>query len=62
MNTKYTDSARNKSNLKNVIGTFAIEGIAIDKATRNNLERMSSGQISYQQIVKELRANYAQKS
>ena len=42
-------------------GTFAIEGLTISKDTRSNLDRIGSGQASYQQIVNELRAKYAKK-
>ena len=44
-----------------VYGTFAIEGMTISKDTRSNLDRIGSGQASYQQIVNELRAKYAKK-
>lgn len=47
-----------KSNLRNVYGTFAIEGMTISKATRSNLDRIGSGQASWQEVVKELRAKY----
>ena len=42
-------------------GTFAIEGLTISKDTRSNLDRIGSGQASYQQVVNELRAKYAKK-
>ena len=58
MSVKYTTPAQHKSNLRNVYGTFAIEGMTISKDTRNNL---GSGQASYQQIVNELRAKYVKK-
>ena len=58
---KYTTPAQHKSNLRNVYGTFAIEGMTISKDTRSNLDRIGSGQASYQQIVNELRAKYAKK-
>ncbi len=47
-----------KSNLRNIRGTFAAEGMTISKATRCNLDRIASGQASYQQILQELRAKY----
>ena len=53
--------AQHKSNLRNVYGTFAIEGMTISKDTRSNLDRIGSGQASYQQVVNELRAKYAKK-
>ena len=61
MNGKHNTSAQHKRNLRNVYGTFAIEGITISKDTRNNLDRIGSGQASYQQVVNELRAKYAKK-
>jgi hypothetical protein len=61
MSIKYTTPAQHKSNLRNVYGTFAIEGMTISKDTRSNLDRIGSGQVSYQQVVNELRAKYAKK-
>ena len=61
MSVKYTTPAQHKSDLRNVYGTFAIEGMTISKDTRSNLDRIGSGQASYQQIVNELRAKYTKK-
>ena len=61
MSAKHTTTAQHKSNLRNVYGTFAIEGMTISKDTRSNLDRIGSGQASYQQVVNELRAKYAKK-
>ncbi len=61
MSAKYTSATQHESNLRNVYGTFAIEGMTISKDTRSNLDRLGSGQASYQQIVNELRAKYAKK-
>ena len=61
MSVKYTTPAQHKSNLRNVYGTFAIEGMTISKDTRSNLDRIGNGQASYQQIVNELRAKYVKK-
>ena len=61
MSVKHTTSAQHKSNLRNVYGTLAIEGMTISKDTRNNLDRIGSGQASYQQVVNELHAKYAKK-
>ena len=44
---KYAAS-RHKSNLRNIRGTFAAEGMTISKSTRSNLDRIASGQTSYQ--------------
>lgn len=51
-------SAQHKRNLCNVSGTFAAEGITVSKATRSNLDRIASGQASYQQVLRELRTKY----
>ena len=63
---KYTDrntksglcSQQHKSNLRNIRGTFAAEGMTISKSTRSNLDRIASGQTSYQQVLTELQAKY----
>ena len=47
---------QHKSNLRNIRGTFAAEGMTISKSTRSNLDRIASGQTSYQQVLTELRA------
>ena len=57
-----TTPAQHQSNLRNVYGTFAIEGMIISKDTRRNLDRIGSGQSSYQQVVNELRVKYAKKA
>ena len=49
---------QHKSNLRNIRGTFAAEGMTISKSTRSNLDRIASGQTSYQQVLTELRAKY----
>ena len=54
---KYAAS-QHKSNLRNIRGTFAAEGMTISKSTRSNLDRIASGQSSYQQVLTELRAKY----
>lgn len=54
---KYAAS-QHKSNLRNIRGTFAAEGMTISKSTRSNLDRIASGQTSYQQVLTELRAKY----
>ena len=55
---KYAAASQHKSNLRNIRGTFAAEGMTISKSTRSNLDRIASGQTSYQQILTELRAKY----
>ena len=46
--------------LRNVCGTLNAEGLSISAETSNNLERIASGQISYQHVLSELRNKYAQ--
>lgn len=55
---KYAATPQHKSNLRNIRGTFAAEGMTISKASRSNLDRIASGQASYQQVLTELRATY----
>ena len=49
---------QHKSNLRNIRGTFAAEGMTISKSTNSSLDRIASGQISYQQVLIDLRAKY----
>ena len=55
---KYAATPQHKSNLRNICGTFAAEGMSIRESTRSNLDRIASGQTSYQQVLTELRAKY----
>ena len=55
---KYTVSPPYKSNLRNIRGTFTAEGMSISAATLKNFDRITSGQVSYQQVLTELRAKY----
>ena len=52
---KNTATPQHKSNLRNIRGTFAAEGMSISESTRRNLDRIASGQTSYQQVLTELR-------
>ena len=61
MDVKCATPTQHKSNLRNVYGTFAIEGITISKDTRRNLDCIGNGQASYQQIVNELQVKYTKK-
>ena len=49
-------TSQHKSNLRNIRGTFAAEGKSISESTRRNLDRIASGQTSYQQVLTALRA------
>ena len=53
-----TATPQHKSNLRNIRGTFAAEGMTISKSTNSSLDRIASGQISYQQVLIDLRAKY----
>ena len=57
-NRTISDAVQHQRNLRNVYGTFAMEGMTISKETRSNLDRIASGQVSYQQVLKELREKY----
>lgn len=51
-------AAQYDSNLRNIRGTFAAEGMIISKSTRDNLDRIASGKVSYKQVLQELRTKY----
>ena len=66
---KYTDW-RNKadmksndfeSNLKNLKGTFAVEGMKISETGIENLKRIDSGKVSYTDVIEELKLKYMQR-
>ena len=44
-------AAQHDSNLRNIRGTFAAEGMTISKSTRDNLDSIASGKFSYQQVL-----------
>ena len=51
-------SPDNEKKIRNIAGTLAIEGITLSETSRNNLERVMSGQATYQQIIDEITAKY----
>ena len=55
---KYAATPQHRSNLRNIRGTFAAEGMTISKSTNSSPDRIASGQISYQQVLIDLRAKY----
>lgn len=55
------DDSQHEQNLRNLYGTFALEGMTTSKETRCNLDRIASGEVSYQQVLQELRTKYQQK-
>ena len=61
VNVKYVATPQHKSNLRNIRGTFAAEGMTISKSTRSNLDRIGSGQTGWQEVVEELHTKYAKK-
>ncbi len=58
---KYAATLKHKSNLRNICGTLAAEGMTVSKSTRSNLDRITSRQTSYPQVLTELRAKYEKK-
>lgn len=55
---KYAAASQHKSNLRNIRGTFAAEGMTISKSTRSNLDRIASGQ----QVLTELRMKHEKRN
>ncbi len=50
-----------ESNLKNLKGTFAVEGMTISEESIKNLKRIDSGKVSYKDALEELKLKYMQK-
>ncbi len=44
--------------LKNVQGTFSAEGLTLNETCLANLSRIANGNISYQQVLTELKTKY----
>ena len=53
---------QHESNLTNIEGTFAAEGIALSSASRKNIERIASGKADYRQVLNELREKYKKRA
>lgn len=51
-----------KSNIKNVKGTFAVEGMTISDATALNLKRLADGRVSCDTLIEELKEKYMQRA
>ena len=62
ISVKYVATPQYKSNLRNIRGIFAAEGMTISKSTRSNLDRIASGQTSYQQVLTELRMKHEKRN
>ncbi len=66
---KYTDwrnkadmSSNNfETNLKNLKGTFAVEGMIVSEESIKNLKKIDSGEASYTDVIKELKRKYMQR-
>lgn len=59
MRQKATSSiADHENNIRNVRGTLAIEGMTLSQEAYADLERIASGEVSYQQVLQELVDKY----
>ena len=60
---KREDNNTSKENmLKNVQGTFAAEEMTLSESCLDNLDRIIQGQVSYQQVLSELRTKYEKRA
>ena len=50
-----------ESNLKNLKGTFAVEGMTVSDEGIKNLKRIDSGKVSYTDVIEELKLKYTQR-
>ena len=53
-----TTQTEHESNLRNLEGTFAVEGLSVSPSTRKKLDLIASRQASRQQIIDEIIAKY----
>ena len=58
---KTSSAAQHESNMRNLCGTFATEGITVSQTTHKNLDRIASGQATSEQVLQELRNKYGKK-
>lgn len=49
------------NNIRNLIGTFAVEGMSISDESMLNLEQLACGKKTCSEIVEELRVKYMQR-
>ncbi len=54
--------AQRENMLKNVQGTFAIEGMILSEPCLENLDRILQGKVSYTQVLSELRTKYEKRA
>ena len=59
-NTDMSSSDYN-SNLKNLKGTFAVEGMNVSSESVSNLKRLARGESSCSEIIEELKQKYMQR-
>ena len=50
-----------ENNLKNLKGTFAVEGMSISKESIENLKRIESGKARYTDVIEELKLKYTKR-
>ena len=48
-------------NMKNLEGTFAVENMKISEETRDELQRLSTGEVTCAEIINELKKKYMQR-
>ena len=58
---KTSFTAQHESNMRNLCGTFAAEGITVSQTTHKNLDRIASGQATSEQVLQELRNKYGKR-
>ena len=47
-----------ESNVKNVSGTMALEGLKLNDVSKQNLCRYAKGHINYQELIEEIKSKY----
>ena len=55
---KHISPEQHQKLIRSVAGTMAIEGLTMSEASRRSLDSYASGQVSYQHLMKELKAKY----
>lgn len=63
VNVENTNKASDdyKNNIKNLVGTFAVEGMSISNESMLNLEKLATGKKTCSEIVQELKMKYMQR-
>ncbi len=51
-----------EDNLKNLKGTFAVEGMTVSDEGIKNLKRIDSGKVNYTDVIEELKHKYMQRA